>query len=78
MSVNQEKFFQVFEARYGEITRHDRLQMTKEVWTVRVVERNNDTFKAEDLSSDLHALLTGYPNADISRLDHVDIVRTVT
>lgn len=29
VSVNQEEFFQVFEARYSEITRHDCLQMTK-------------------------------------------------
>lgn len=29
VSVDQEEFFQVFEARYGEITGHDRLQMTK-------------------------------------------------
>lgn len=29
VSVNQEKFFQVFEARYSKITGHDRLQMTK-------------------------------------------------
>lgn len=37
MSVDQEKFFQVFEARYGKITGHDGLQMTK---------RSFDTFEA--------------------------------
>lgn len=29
MSVDQEKFLQVFEARYGKITGHGGLQMTK-------------------------------------------------
>lgn len=34
-------------------------------------------FDVSELSSDLHALLTRYPNADISCLDHVDIICTI-
>lgn len=60
VSVNQEKSFQVFEVRYGEITCHHRLRMTKRSQdtslTVRVVE-GNKMFTVQALSSDLHALL---------------------
>lgn len=34
-------------------------------------------FEVSELSSDLHALLTRYPNADIRCLDHVDIICTI-
>ena len=80
--MNQEEFFQVFEARYGEIARHDCLQLTKSShdrpWTVRAEGEKNDFYKAKVLRSDLHALLTGYPDADVSCLDHVDIICTIT
>ena len=78
VSVNQEEFFQVFEARYSEVTCHDRLWVTnrKESYVLDSERRGRKhiIFKA----SDLHALLTRYPNADISCLDHVDVICTIT
>lgn len=76
--MDQEKFFQVFEARYSKITRHDCLQVTKRSRNVSWPVGKHNIFKAKGLSSDLHALLTGYPDADISCLDHVDIICTIT
>lgn len=76
VSMNQEEFLQVLEVRNGEITCHDCLQTMRSFSQDPVAKE--DTFRLKDVLSDLHAFLTRDPNADISRLDHVDIIGPVT
>lgn len=81
VSMDQEEFLQVLEVRNGEITCHDCLQTRRRRWRFRqdpAAKEASGAFRLKDVLSDLHAFLTRDPNADISRLDHVDIIGTVT
>lgn len=78
VSVDQEEFLQVLEVRNGEITCHDCLQTMRSFRRDPAAKETSDTFRRKDVLSDLHAFLTRDPDTNISRLDHVDIIGTVT
>lgn len=78
MAVNQQQLPQVLEARYGKVTRHDRLQTGAEFQMGPESSVDAAVQVRVLFFSYLHAFLTGDPDADISRSDHVDVICTIT